>query len=110
MPKGQFIVMKTGFFPMIVKLKLFFKWGITFGKEYTVPDKGNRKVEYASKDDLRDEIFKRFHSQPELEEKPMPDAPESADNPAGIPSGENSEQMKYKSNEPSTSHSSIRTH
>ena len=28
MPKGQFVVMKTGFHPMKVKLKLFFKWGI----------------------------------------------------------------------------------
>lgn len=27
MPKGQFVVMKTGFYPMKVKLKLFFKWG-----------------------------------------------------------------------------------
>lgn len=30
MPKGQFVVMKTGFYPMKVKLKLFFKWGIVF--------------------------------------------------------------------------------
>ena len=36
MPKGQFIVMKTGAHPMKVKLKLFFKWGITFGEPYTV--------------------------------------------------------------------------
>lgn len=27
MPKGQFVVMKTGFYPMKVKLKPFFKWG-----------------------------------------------------------------------------------
>ena len=44
MPKGQFIVMKTGFYPMKVKLKLFFKWGITFEEPYMVPDKGNRPV------------------------------------------------------------------
>ena len=30
MPKGQFVVMKTGANPMKVKLKLFYKWGITF--------------------------------------------------------------------------------
>ena len=40
MPKGQFIVMKTGAHPMKVKLKLFFQWGISFGEPYTVPDKG----------------------------------------------------------------------
>ena len=27
LPKGTFCVMKTGFYPMLVKLKLFFKWG-----------------------------------------------------------------------------------
>ena len=49
MPKGQFIVMKTGAHPMKVKLKLFFQWGISFGEPYTVPDKGNRPVAYAGK-------------------------------------------------------------
>ena len=47
MPKGQFIVMKTGAHPMKVKLKLFFQWGISFGAPHTVPDKGNRPVAYA---------------------------------------------------------------
>lgn len=39
MPKGQFVVMKSGFYPMKVKLKLFFKWGIKFDEDhpYTVP-------------------------------------------------------------------------
>ena len=31
LPKGTFVVMKTGFYPMKVKLKLFFKWGIKNG-------------------------------------------------------------------------------
>ena len=53
LPKGTFVVMKTGFHPMQVKLKLFFKWGIEFPKGfYTVDDKGNRKVTYASKKSL----------------------------------------------------------
>ena len=30
LPKGRFVVMKTGYHPMQVNLKLFFKWGITF--------------------------------------------------------------------------------
>ena len=33
LPKGTFIVTKTGFYPIKVKLKLFFKWGIRFEKE-----------------------------------------------------------------------------
>ena len=49
MPKGQFVVMKTGVHPMRVKLKLFFKWGIEFDKDnpYTVEDNGGREVKYA---------------------------------------------------------------
>ena len=46
LPKGDFIVMKTGVHPMRVHLKLFFKWGIEFDDEhpYAVPDQGNREV------------------------------------------------------------------
>lgn len=46
MPKGQFIVMKTGTPPMISKLKLYFKWGIKFDEEYRLSDKAARKVSY----------------------------------------------------------------
>ena len=30
-PKGHFIVMKTGTHPMRTRLRLFLEWGITFG-------------------------------------------------------------------------------
>lgn len=61
LPKGTFVVMKTGFYPMQVRLKLFFKWGIVFpDKVYTVPDKGNRKVSYASQEILEQEIVKIY--------------------------------------------------
>ena len=61
LPKGTFVVMKTGFHPMQVKLKLFFKWGIVFPKDfYTVKDKGNRKVSYASQAHLEAEIVKQY--------------------------------------------------
>lgn len=106
MPKGQFIVMKTGFYPMIVKLKLFFKWGINFGKEYTVADKGNRKVAYAGKDTLQDEIFKKYHSGTDDKPEPpmeVPDAPDSEDIPAG------GGQKQYQSNRaPSSRRTPIR--
>ena len=36
MPKGQFIVMKTGTHPMISPLKLYFKWGIEFEEPYVL--------------------------------------------------------------------------
>ncbi len=61
LPKGTFVVTKTGAYPMQVKLKLFFEWGIVFPDElYDVPDKGNRMVAYARKEDLQkkmDEIY-----------------------------------------------------
>lgn len=60
MPKGQFIVMKTGAYPMKVKLKLFFKWGITFGEPYQVPERGGRPVHYASREALMLAIRKKF--------------------------------------------------
>lgn len=61
MPKGQFVVMKTGFYPMKVKLKLFFKWGIEFEEEYQVPEHGNRRVPYADKEELIASIKKKYH-------------------------------------------------
>ena len=61
LPKGTFVVMKTGFYPMQVRLKLFFKWGIVFPDQiYTVPDKGNRKVSYARQEVLEAEIVKQY--------------------------------------------------
>lgn len=36
-PKGHFIVMKTGTHPMRTRLRLFLEWGITFGAAYQVP-------------------------------------------------------------------------
>lgn len=37
LPKGDFVVMKTGVHPMRVHLKLFFKWGIEFDKDHACP-------------------------------------------------------------------------
>lgn len=63
MPKGQFVVMKTGVHPMKVKLKLYFKWGIEFDENnhYTVKDNGNRQIQYASKQELFDAIVRKYH-------------------------------------------------
>lgn len=46
MPKGSFIVAKTGVHPMKVKLRLFLDWGIRFGMPYEVPEKAQRFVAY----------------------------------------------------------------
>ena len=71
MPKGQFIVMKTGTNPMKVKLKLFFKWGIAFGEPYQVPDQGSRPVRYASRQALMEAIHEAF---PHLRSRSRPAA------------------------------------
>lgn len=60
MPKGQFVVMKTGVHPMKVRLKLFFDWGISFGEPYTVKENANRKVEYAEKKELVEKIVEKY--------------------------------------------------
>ncbi len=77
MPKGQFVVMKTGFYPMRVKLKLYFEWGIKFDENnpYEIKDQGNRKVEYAEKKDIIDGITEKYgrklKTQEESEEMQM---------------------------------------
>ena len=64
MPKGQFIVMKTGTHPMISKLKLYFKWGIQFGEPYLLPDKGARAVSYMERDELIRAIEIKYPQKP----------------------------------------------
>lgn len=52
MPKGDFIIMKTGSNPIRVKLKLFTKWGITFEKPYAIENKNNLKIQYTNKTEI----------------------------------------------------------
>ena len=78
LPKGTFVVMKTGFYPMRVKLKLFFKWGIEFEEQYQVAENGNRNVQYANRVEIINGIIESYP--PELTEKPVPETDE-VDNP-----------------------------
>ena len=48
-PKGHFVVMKTGTHPMKTRLRLFLDWGISFESPYQVAERANRKVAYASR-------------------------------------------------------------
>ena len=59
-PKGHFIVMKTGTHPMQTRLRLFLEWGITFGEPYQMPQQAARKVYYASKAELTSAIYRVF--------------------------------------------------
>ena len=60
MPKGRFIVMKTGAHPMQARLRLFLEWGITFGQPHQVPQRTARKVYYADKEELTRAIYRAF--------------------------------------------------
>ena len=65
LPKGNFIVMKTGVHPMRTKLQLYFKWGISFEEPYQVPERAQREVYYAGKEELLMNINKSLYSQPQ---------------------------------------------
>jgi type IV secretion system protein VirD4 len=60
MPKGQFIVMKTGTHPMISPMKLYFKWGIIFEEPFILPDKGTRTVAYMERDELFGAVQRKY--------------------------------------------------
>lgn len=62
MPKGHFVVMKTGCYPMKTRLQLFFKWGISFEEAYSISEKSARKVNYADKCELERAIVTSSYS------------------------------------------------
>ena len=64
-PKGTFVVMKTGTHPMKTRLRLFLEWGITFGKPYAVPERANRQVKYANREDLERNILAKHPAKQE---------------------------------------------
>ena len=64
-PKGEFVVMKTGSHPMKTKLQLFLDWGITFGEPYQTPEHGQRKVYYAGREELEAAIENHYWIGPE---------------------------------------------
>ena len=52
-PKGEFVVMKTGTHPMRTKLRLFLDWGITFDPDgYRMPERAARKIAYIDQGEL----------------------------------------------------------
>ena len=73
LPKGNFIVMKTGTHPMRTKLQLYFKWGINFEEPYQVPERAQREVYYAGKEELLMNIKKSLYAQPQPVSTPKAD-------------------------------------
>ena len=60
LPKGEFIVMKTGRHPMRTRLRLFLEWGITFEEPYAVPLRKDAQVRYAGRKELLSSIMQRY--------------------------------------------------
>lgn len=77
MPKGSFVVMKTGMHPMRVKLRLFLDWGIRFGTPYEVPEQAQRKVAYASKQTLIAAIRNKYPDRKADPDRNIPSSPNS---------------------------------
>jgi type IV secretion system protein VirD4 len=79
LPKGTFIVTKTGFYPIKVRLKLFFEWGIEFEKQpYVVPLRDNSRIQYADKQRLQESIENKYPKHKETETDPESDLPSNA--------------------------------
>ena len=79
LPKGTFIVTKTGFYPIKVRLKLFFEWGIEFEKQpFVVPLRDNRRIQYADKQRLQESIENKYPKHKETETDPESDLPSNA--------------------------------
>lgn len=78
-PKGQFVVMKTGTYPMQTRLRLFLEWGISFGDPYLLPERAARKVAYASRQELEQAILQRRQAQPPAASAPPVPASTPAD-------------------------------
>lgn len=76
MPKGQFIVMKTGTHPMISRLKLYFRWGIKFGNPFQIEDRGAREVSYMERDGLIREVELKY---PQKKKNTLPEQDEEYD-------------------------------
>ena len=73
LPKETFIVTKTGFNPIRVKLKLFFEWGIQFEKEpFVVPLRDNKDVCYADRDTLMRLVYEKYASKQKKDEDEIP--------------------------------------
>ena len=95
-PRGHFVVMKTGTHPMQTRLRLFLEWGITFGEPYILPEKAARTVAYASRQELEQAIFQRHYAQVVSDESAAAAAPSSG----GIAQGQRKRPRREQSGSP----------
>lgn len=94
MPKGQFIVMKTGHNPMKVKLKLFFDWGIKFETPFSLGSREVKEVKYLNKEQLESAINENYG----LSDEELQDFLEKSHNEHSAPRSSKKAKPKDKSN------------
>lgn len=93
MPKGQFIVMKTGHNPMKVKLKLFFDWGIKFETPFSLGSREVKEVKYLNKEQLESAINENYG----LSDEELQDFLEKSHNEHSAPRSTEKAKTKDKS-------------
>lgn len=71
LPKGNFVIMKTEVHPMKTVLRLFLDWGISFAKPYIMEEKSHRKVSYADKETLEENIEKKETLEENIEKQEL---------------------------------------
>ena len=103
-PKGSFIVQKTGCHPMRTRLRLFLEWGITFEEEYKVKEQSARKVYYANREALTRAILQKYP--PKTAEGQIPRSGKGAGQLHGLPM----QDMVIESNAFCESHPPRRTY
>ncbi len=75
-PKGHFVVMKTGMHPTKTRLRLFLDWGISFEEPYLVPKRENAVIRYAGREELVAAIQEKYppkqkETRKRVDEKPV---------------------------------------
>ena len=101
LPKGTFVVTKTGFNPIKVKLKLFFKWGIKFmDKPYVVPLRDNKNICYASKDALMRAVYDKYTTDKKDPNDEIPDGSYSVEQILGEKHNTESRRSARAANRP----------
>ena len=81
-PKGHFVVMKTGMHPMRTCLLLFLEWGISFEKPYIVPKREHTTIRYAGREELVSAIQAKYPPKFKSGAKKSDEAGTAVDTPA----------------------------
>ncbi|MDL2274075.1 type IV secretory system conjugative DNA transfer family protein [Oscillospiraceae bacterium OttesenSCG-928-G22] len=98
LPKGRFIVTKTGCYPMQSRLRLFTEWGITFADEWRMPEQEPRPVAYVNRLALERAILEKYPLPAAVRTKASP--PELEDEEYGDDTTAKCERQGFKNARP----------